>query len=209
MLNTNLISRVGEIFVPLLKESIIETGRITPEEFIASGDNLTQKFLSWSWQGVPMPSHKASSLPISWPLGHKVNGVSYLPPDKQYLMAKRVLCLSRASASSSNTKEDQQPAEAEFTSISSEEAIIDNDPVCFWPTNPVGPDDSPLSHSQIYEDISAEHARKTVTIESHPFLPLSTASIHPCRHASVMCSMIKMLKGTAGAGSSVPFPSER
>lgn len=86
-----------------------------------------------------MPSHKASSLPISWPLGHKVNGVSYLPPDKQYLMAKRVLCLSRASASSSNTKEDQQPAEAEFTSISSEEAIIDNDPVCFWPTNPVGP----------------------------------------------------------------------
>ena len=27
---------------------------------------------------------------------------------------------------------------------------------------------------------------QTVTIESHPHLPLSSASIHPCKHASVM-----------------------
>lgn len=38
------------------------------------------------------------------------------------------------------------------------------------------------------EDISSEHARKTVTIDPHPHLAsgITAASIHPCRHASVM-----------------------
>lgn len=40
------------------------------------------------------------------------------------------------------------------------------------------------------EDISAEHAQKTVTIDSQPHLGIQCASIHPCRHSQVMKKII-------------------
>lgn len=43
-----------------------------------------------------------------------------------------------------------------------------------------------LNVNQILEDVSADHALKTVTMETHPHLNVSMASIHPCRHAEVM-----------------------
>ncbi|CAB3373635.1 Hypothetical predicted protein [Cloeon dipterum] len=40
----------------------------------------------------------------------------------------------------------------------------------------------PLTVEQVYEDVSQDHARKTVTMESHPHLPGPLmASVHPCR----------------------------
>ena len=48
----------------------------------------------------------------------------------------------------------------------------------------------PLSPDQVFEDISQDHANKTVTIEQHPHLSISLVSIHPCRHASVMKKLI-------------------
>ncbi|CAD5225706.1 unnamed protein product [Bursaphelenchus xylophilus] len=48
-----------------------------------------------------------------------------------------------------------------------------------------------LTVNQMYEDFSADHANKTVTIESHPHLNLQMASIHPCRHADVMKRLIE------------------
>jgi hypothetical protein len=39
----------------------------------------------------------------------------------------------------------------------------------------------PLSQTAVYEDISQDHAKKTVTMEPHPHLSLSMASIHPCK----------------------------
>jgi len=44
-----------------------------------------------------------------------------------------------------------------------------------------------LTVEQMYEDVSQDHAKKTVTVESHPHLPnVLAASVHPCRHAEVM-----------------------
>lgn len=40
--------------------------------------------------------------------------------------------------------------------------------------------------AQILEDVSEDHAKKTVTLDPHPHLAVSAASIHPCRHAEVM-----------------------
>lgn len=34
--------------------------------------------------------------------------------------------------------------------------------------------------------MSEDHARKTITLDAHPHLSVSAASIHPCRHADVM-----------------------
>ncbi|KAK3829096.1 MAG: autophagocytosis protein [Benniella sp.] len=49
----------------------------------------------------------------------------------------------------------------------------------------------PLVSSQIFEDVSQDYAKKTVTIETHPHLNMSLASIHPCRHGAVMKKIIE------------------
>ncbi|SPQ98139.1 Autophagocytosis associated protein [Plasmodiophora brassicae] len=51
---------------------------------------------------------------------------------------------------------------------------------------------NPLSPEQVMEDISSDHAHKTVTVESHPHITgISCASIHPCKHASVVKTMMR------------------
>ncbi|KAJ2759701.1 E2-like enzyme [Coemansia nantahalensis] len=49
----------------------------------------------------------------------------------------------------------------------------------------------PLTARKIYEDISEDHAKKTVTTETHPHLAVQQASIHPCKHAHVMKKIIE------------------
>lgn len=45
-------------------------------------------------------------------------------------------------------------------------------------------DRQPLTVEQMYEDISQDHVKKTVTIENHPHLPPpAMCSVHPCRWA--------------------------
>ena len=57
----------------------------------------------------------------------------------------------------------------------------------------------PLTQAETLEDVSADHAMKTVTLESHPHVGSGAglhASLHPCKHAQVMhklCS--EMLAG--------------
>jgi len=54
----------------------------------------------------------------------------------------------------------------------------------------------PLSQPELLEDISADHALKTVTLESHPHISEGAGlhmSIHPCKHASVMHKLVEEL----------------
>merc|ERR1712226_589051 len=56
-----------------------------------------------------------------------------------------------------------------------------------------------LSKAQMFEDISAEHAQQTVTMESHPHLNSpSMASVHPCRHADVMKKILQTVQEGGG-----------
>ncbi|PCH36059.1 hypothetical protein WOLCODRAFT_140204 [Wolfiporia cocos MD-104 SS10] len=53
---------------------------------------------------------------------------------------------------------------------------------------------TPLTPSQIFQDVSADHAFKTVTIEAFPHSnSLQAASVHPCKHASVMKKVIERM----------------
>ncbi|TFY62570.1 hypothetical protein EVJ58_g3784 [Rhodofomes roseus] len=53
---------------------------------------------------------------------------------------------------------------------------------------------TPLTPSQIFQDVSADHAFKTVTIEAFPHsAALQAASVHPCKHASVMKKVIERM----------------
>jgi ubiquitin-like-conjugating enzyme ATG3 len=43
-----------------------------------------------------------------------------------------------------------------------------------------------LGEAELYEDVSGDHAGKTVTRDPHPHTGVPCFSIHPCKHASVM-----------------------
>lgn len=53
---------------------------------------------------------------------------------------------------------------------------------------------TPLKPSQVFQDIPADHAFKTVTIEPFPHSSsLQAALVHPCKHASVMKKIIERM----------------
>ncbi|KIY53627.1 putative E2-like enzyme [Fistulina hepatica ATCC 64428] len=56
---------------------------------------------------------------------------------------------------------------------------------------------TPLTPAQIFQDVSADHAFKTVTIDPFPHLTsLQAASVHPCKHASVMKKVIERMNNS-------------
>ncbi|KAH8552087.1 autophagocytosis protein [Umbelopsis sp. PMI_123] len=55
----------------------------------------------------------------------------------------------------------------------------------------------PLMSKQVFEDVSSDYVQKTVTIEAHPHLNMSLASIHPCKHADVMKKIIERMAQSA------------
>lgn len=51
-----------------------------------------------------------------------------------------------------------------------------------------------MTPQQVFEDVSADHAFKTVTIEPFPHsTKMTLASVHPCKHASVMKKVIERM----------------
>ena len=54
-------------------------------------------------------------------------------------------------------------------------------------------DGNPLSQAEIFQDIAADYAKKTVTMEKHPHIDMKQASIHPCNHAKVMKTIIETI----------------
>ncbi|GJQ80883.1 putative autophagy-related protein 3 [Trypoxylus dichotomus] len=57
----------------------------------------------------------------------------------------------------------------------------------------------PLSINDTYQDVSKDYAMKTVTMEAHPHLSVpKMASVHPCRHAEVMKSIIETVTEDGG-----------
>jgi ubiquitin-like-conjugating enzyme ATG3 len=56
---------------------------------------------------------------------------------------------------------------------------------------------NPLTSVQVFQDISQDHAQKTVTIEKHPHENTMMASIHPCKHAHVMKRILSQMEEQA------------
>jgi ubiquitin-like-conjugating enzyme ATG3 len=51
---------------------------------------------------------------------------------------------------------------------------------------------TPLSVEQMFEDVSQDNAKKTVTIESHPHIGPSMLAVHPCKHSDLMKKFIQI-----------------
>lgn len=59
----------------------VESGTLTPEEFVQAGDQLSFKFPTWRWEA-----------------GEASYRASYLPPEQQYLITRNVPCRDRVRA---------------------------------------------------------------------------------------------------------------
>jgi len=56
-----------------------------------------------------------------------------------------------------------------------------------------------MSVTEMYEDFSADHANKTITMEAHPHLPgPPQASVHPCKHAQTMKKLLDQISEGGG-----------
>jgi len=235
-LTQKTIGFLGSLKPARKTSAFLETGVLTPDEFVKAGDLLTYKCPSWQWKG-----------------GDPQSRVSYLPEDKQFLITVKVPCQTRATSMARETsknnyekvdvegdegwfapeKNEVEEEEKDIPDIDkkedekddddddvpdieefNEENNIDDSAVGkkddniektrtydisitydnYYQTPKLwlfGYDENnkPLITEQIFEDISEDHARKTVTIAKHPHLPTSFAYIHPCKHAEVMKSL--------------------
>ncbi|KAF8658245.1 hypothetical protein AX16_002021 [Volvariella volvacea WC 439] len=104
-----------------------------------------------------------------------------------------------AAASASNTSRPEA-AKANLLQVRTYDVMITYDKYYQTPRVwLIGYDENrnPLTPDQIFQDISADHAHKTVTIE--PFIHSSTlqaASVHPCKHANVMKKVIERMNNS-------------
>jgi ubiquitin-like-conjugating enzyme ATG3 len=78
----NMFQNVREYLTPVLAESgFLTDGVLTPEEFVAAGDQLCYKCPTWRWEGGDVASRKM-----------------YLPPNKQFLRTTGVPCRRRVTS---------------------------------------------------------------------------------------------------------------
>ncbi|KAI5478313.1 autophagy-related protein 3 [Pseudohyphozyma bogoriensis] len=275
---------VRDYLAPVLRDSKFkESGRLTPDEFVAAGDFLVYKFPTWSWEA-----------------GEPGKKRDFLPDDKQYLVQRNVPCLRRVSqlaygggadedqetlmsfaagagdgdgdgedwvathtnadpsaskeipsigdipdadiegvssalagssiATGARKEEEEMPDMDDIPDMDDEDSgvVEEEDEAALKPVQPVvteaggdnllqvrtydcsitydkyyqtprmwllGYDEhkSPLPPASALEDVSADHAQKTVTIEPFPHSSLSMASVHPCKHSSVMKKVIERM----------------
>ncbi|WRT63801.1 uncharacterized protein IL334_000726 [Kwoniella shivajii] len=68
----------------------------------------------------------------------------------------------------------------------------------------------PLTAAQVFQDVPSDHAFKTVTMEAFPHTGEQMASVHPCKHASVMKKFIDRMEASqlAQLGESSSGPGE-
>lgn len=203
------------------ESTLTKTGQLTPEEFVEAGDCLVANCPVWSW--APAPA------------GHEVD---YLPPNKQFLQNKRVICQDRAQDFSKVMDDEtdigdgwiqsgESVAQKEVDLDDADQECLDLDELDIDSVEPVaaeadapkieyrtyditicydkyykvahvylyGVDNNgtPLTLEQMYQDISADHAEKTVTYENHPFLTMKNLSIHPCKHGNVIIKLVERL----------------
>jgi ubiquitin-like-conjugating enzyme ATG3 len=64
---------------------------------------------------------------------------------------------------------------------------------------------TPLTPTQVFQDVPSDYAFKTMTMEAFPHSGAQLASVHPCKHASVMKKFIDRMESAQAQGE-VPTP---
>ncbi|GHJ88131.1 hypothetical protein NliqN6_4533 [Naganishia liquefaciens] len=69
-------------------------------------------------------------------------------------------------------------------------------------------DKKPLTPTQVFQDVPSDHAFKTMTMETFPYSGQLLASVHPCKHASVMKKFIDRMEAAQRESSPPGSSSE-
>lgn len=65
----------------------------------------------------------------------------------------------------------------------------------------------PLTPTQVFQDVPADYAFKTMTMEPFPHSGQQLASVHPCKHASVMKKFIDRMDEHSGVAQAAATSS--
>uniref|UniRef100_A0A6U4S470 Uncharacterized protein n=1 Tax=Neobodo designis TaxID=312471 RepID=A0A6U4S470_NEODS len=207
---------VNSMSGPMTKSSFQETGKLTPQEFLESGDSLVQKFPAWEWAAGDEETQP------------------FLPKNKKYLILRQCPCPQRAPTMESAMPEGdagddwvdthvghkvQKVVVEEDAEEEDDWAASDDDDAAAAPKAQAANSDlrlydvtvvydqyyasprvylfgydangQPLTKDQMMADVYADNREKTVTVDPHPFLKAPCISIHPCRHAETMRRIIE------------------
>ncbi|CAB3406188.1 unnamed protein product [Caenorhabditis bovis] len=202
---------IGERFTPILKESKFrETGVLTPEEFVAAGDHLVHHCPTWKWAPAANPSKNRPFLPNdkqylitrNVPCHKRCKQMEY--DEKLEKNEDEEEAIDLDDLVESGGLEDIDPNRFIASTPSSTQNVEVEKPrtydlhICYDKFYQVprlylmGYDENrkPLTVEQTYEDFSADHANKTITVETHTSIDCDMPTVHPCKHAEMMKRLI-------------------
>ena len=197
---------------PLTTSQFYEQGKLTPDEFVAAGDQLIKMAPVWRWSR-----------------GSTAHLKPYLPPAKQYLVLNGAVSRCRVNdISGSDLDMDADTAAAPAAAEEEDEytdmrSFYDPSLICH-DTGAVAPSsaeserlyeitityDNAYQTPRIYlrgqkvsgerlnayammEDVMQDYVSKTATLEAHPHSGEQYLSIHPCRHAQAMKRLVDQM----------------
>lgn len=203
--------------------TLLKNGKITPDEFVIAGDSLISLCPNWSWQKSPDPKRVVKYLPEDkqflinrhlvcqdraqdfrnvvekeenvpefdgWTQTGEEAKAEVVNLDEENVIDFDNLDLDDVTPES-NAEENVKTGQCRTYDITiTYDNYYNTAHVYLYGVNENG---IPLTLNEMYQDISADHAEKTVTYEDHPFFNQKTLSIHPCQHHNVMLKLIERL----------------
>lgn len=219
----SMLYGLGEALIPVLRNSKFkEDGVITPDEFVTAGDFLEFKCPTWRWESGDkskrrpyLPHNKQYLITrnvICYKRVAEIESLEFTDIDNNDWIttnsSTKILKKDEIPdiEELEEFKEFEDPAEYKYDQKHREniekhrtyDLLLTYDKYYQTPRLwLLGYDEHgrPLNHQQIFQDISEDHANKTVTIEQFPHSNLSLVSIHPCKHANVMKLLIERSEG--------------
>ncbi|KAL7700168.1 Autophagocytosis protein [Lotmaria passim] len=199
------------------------TGRLTPKEFVEAGDELIQKNPVWQWVGGPdnvqdyLPKDKkclvyrGAPCVERAPVGPATNAAEAVDED-DFVVTEAPQALLPTTAveeekvlnwddddDSDSDDDDVVTATKESSSnLRVYDVYIVYDKYYETPrmylVGYASDHVTPLTTDQMKQDVYCSNYGKTVTIDPHPVLSIPCISIHPCRHAETMCSLMRRMQ---------------
>ncbi|CBZ29826.1 putative autophagocytosis protein [Leishmania mexicana MHOM/GT/2001/U1103] len=197
------------------------TGRLTPKEFVEAGDELVQKNPVWQWVGGPesvqdyLPKEKKCIVYRGAPCTERApvdpTNVSPEAVDEDDFVLTEA---PQVALPATVIEEEKVLTWDEDDDDSGEDDVVatatDNSNLRVYDVYIVydkyyqtprmylvgyaSDHVTPLSMDQMKEDVYRSNYGKTVTIDPHPVLSIPCISIHPCRHAETMRSLMHRMQ---------------
>lgn len=189
---------VAEKIIPKLTDNnFYETGMLTIDEFKKAGDYLITNYPDWNWsndttkkileiKNVHFKDNKNilcnENLDNFVIKNYQVNNDENLwqiDDDDMFSSSEQSKITSHR-----ETKKKQKRYDISITY----DKYYRTPRIWFLGTDE---NDYPIPNDKVLNDISSDHSKITVTIETHPYYKIKCISVHPCKHSNAMKFFIK------------------